>query len=364
LPQQAAEAWAAGQLVLLPTETIYGLAGAVSSDSAIDTLRRFKGYPGPQAFTVHLADPAEAEPLLPMTARLRWMLHRLMPGPVTVRVPVAIDALKNRLHALGLAASASDRLYDAEGCVGLRCPDHALARSMLGKAGGVIVATGAHPPGSPAPVEAATAQQQTGAVTPLMVDGGRCRFAKPSTIVRVDPDRGLAGLTVERVGVYDQRIIRRMVTWTVLFVCSGNTCRSPMAAGLARQMLAREHGVSEAALPEVGIEVRSAGVSAMAGAPASEPAVRAMRGEGVDLTHHRSQPVTAALVEQADVIYAMTEAHREAVLSLVPTAAGKTHRLDPQQDIGDPIGADEATYRQTADQMRQCLAACLKESMS
>jgi protein-tyrosine phosphatase len=210
-------------------------------------------------------------------------------------------------------------------------------------------------------VTADEAAEGVGDAAAMIVDGGRCRFGKPSTIVRVQTRGRWPGVTVEREGVYDERIIRRMLSWTVLFVCSGNTCRSPMAAALARQMLAQQRGLDPGELEAAGIYVLSAGASATAGAPASDPAVEAMQAEGIDLAGHRSRPITSELVAEADAIYTMTEAHRQAVLALDPTAAEKTARLDPDRDIADPVGADLATYRQTAEQMRHALAGRLKE---
>ena len=97
----------------------------------------------------------------------------------------------------------------------------------------------------------------------IVVDGGRCRYAKPSTIVRVaQGPGGAANLTVQREGVYDQRLIRKLMRWTMLLVCTGNTCRSPMAEALARQLLAKRLKVDENDLEAAGFTVMSVGVSA------------------------------------------------------------------------------------------------------
>jgi protein-tyrosine-phosphatase len=149
--------------------------------------------------------------------------------------------------------------------------------------------------------------------------------------------------------------------WNVLFVCSGNTCRSPMAMAIARQMLAQEHGLAEDQLDEAGIVVRSAGAMAMAGMPASPEAVAAMAKQGIDITSHRSTPLTAEIIEQADVIYTMTESHRQAVFDIAQSATDKILRLDDKGDIADPIGSGSTSYQRTAEIIRRRLIQRLKE---
>ena len=152
-----------------------------------------------------------------------------------------------------------------------------------------------------------------------------------------------------------------MIEYSVLFVCTGNTCRSPMAAGLARQLLAEMKGVSVERLEEAGVRVRSAGVMVGASSPASHQAVEAMRQMGVDLSRHISTPLTEDLIQDADAIYTMTDSHRQAVLIHSPAAAGKTHRLDHADDIMDPYGAPLGVYVQTAEAIRGALLKRLAE---
>jgi len=134
-----------------------------------------------------------------------------------------------------------------------------------------------------------------------------------------------------------------------------------MAEGLARHLLAKLKGVQVQELESAGVRVRSAGTSTPGGSPASEGAVQAMSRLGIDIGDHHSSELTEALIQDADVIYTMTEGHRQAVLMISPRAKGKTRRLVEGQDIIDPIGSPLEMYIQTAEMIEQGLRRRIAE---
>jgi protein-tyrosine phosphatase len=149
----------------------------------------------------------------------------------------------------------------------------------------------------------------------------------------------------------------------ILFVCTGNTCRSPMAQAIARDLFISEAAQGGAAKSTRPPRVESAGVAAGAGAPMTREAQDALRGLGVDPGRHRSQPLTRELVSAATVIYTMTTSHAKAVLDLAPDAAQKVHTLDPSgKDIPDPIGGPLDEYRACAERLRMLVQARLARS--
>ena len=358
---RAVDVLASGKLLVIPTETVYGIAAWAGSDVALNALRSFKGRPDSQPFTLHLPDPGAAERYVdladPVLSRL---VRKGFPGPITLVADVPEDVAAAKLAGLGLEPGDAGRLYH-QGTVGLRCPDSSVTRRILGEFGGPVVASSANLRGQPAPHSAGEAADAVGEAAALVVDDGPCKYAKASTIVRVRRDGGRSVVQVVREGVLDERIVRKLATWTMLLVCSGNTCRSPMAEGIGKVVLAERLGLRVDELEAAGYRVMSAGAFAAAGSPASGEAVEAMSKLGIDLSGHRSTPLSVELIHQADVIYCMGESHRRAVVAMVPSAAGKAERLDPGGDIDDPIGSSLTIYQRCAEVIRRRLVSRLQE---
>ncbi|MBI1338367.1 MAG: threonylcarbamoyl-AMP synthase [Phycisphaera sp.] len=360
--EQAGRVLASGGLVVFPTETVYGIAASAASEKGLAALRAFKERPDTQPFTIHMPTPAAAERYADTRNEpLRRLLRKVLPGPVTIVATVDEQTISARMRELGtipgLPADARHRIYHGQ-TVGLRCPDHELAQRVLASIDAPIVASSANRRGQPPPMDAHEAAEAVGDAAAMVIDGGHARYAKPSTIVHVHAD---GRVEVGRDGVYDERFIRKLLRWTMLLVCSGNTCRSPMAEGIAKKMLAEQRGVDVNQLESAGVRVLSAGAFAMPGMPASPEAVEAMSKLGIDLKAHRSQPLTIEMVHEADVIYCMTRGHLEAVKQLVPSAVSKAQPLDPTGDVEDPIGAGKTAYQRCAELIRRRLAQRLSE---
>jgi len=359
--KQAAKVFNSGGLVVFPTETVYGIAASSASEKGIKALRQFKDRLDTQPFGIHLPDPGSAERYVntgtPMVGR---MIRKVFPGPVTLIVDVSDEVIDCRLRALKLTGGVNPRLYH-NNTVGLRCPDHSLARQILGSVADPIIASSANRRGQLPPHNAQEAAEAVQNAADLIVDGGPCRFSKPSTIVRLRSDDDVTPWVVEREGVYDQRFIEKLMHWNLLLVCSGNTCRSPMAATLAESILAQRRGIAVDQLNSVGLHVSSAGVFAAEGMPANEEAVIAMRKRGLNLSRHQSQPLSIEMVDRADVVYCMTKNQHRELLQMAPAAADKVMLLDPNGEVDDPIGSGQTAYQRCAELIRRRLAQRLRE---
>lgn len=137
-----------------------------------------------------------------------------------------------------------------------------------------------------------------------------------------------------------------------LFVCSGNTCRSPMAAAMANAEIAQRLRIPFESLETVNVRTMSAGISARVGAPLTAEAAEVLRSLEVPVKPHAARNLTPELAEQAEMIFCMTSAHRQAVIEMLPSMAGKTYCLDLQGDVEDPIGKGMPAYVACAQRIR------------
>jgi protein-tyrosine-phosphatase len=138
----------------------------------------------------------------------------------------------------------------------------------------------------------------------------------------------------------------------ILFVCTGNTCRSPMAEALFLHRMGKDANWNAA----------SAGIYAQLGAPASNNAVSALHELEIDLTNHQSKPLTPELVEHAEMIVAMTDAHRHHILDLFPEVGNRVFLINSfgtskvPADVSDPFGGSLNTYKRTRDEIDRALS--------
>lgn len=141
----------------------------------------------------------------------------------------------------------------------------------------------------------------------------------------------------------------------LIFVCTGNTCRSPLAAAIARRVAA-ERGLA--------LEIASAGTGAVEGTPASDGAVLVGMERGLDLSSHRSRPIDRALVGPDALVLGMTPTHVAAVRAALPEA--RVELLDTfasggasRNAVADPYGGPLDDYRRAADELERLIAGAL-----
>ena len=240
-----------------------------------------------------------------------------------------------------------------DGRLRLRVPGHPLLADCMRMLPGPVMLAEPESNGSLA-VTAADIVSRAGSVVTLIIDDGRTQYAQPPSTIELS-DRGFR---VVRPGVVGEEALRRLSSLMVLFVCTGNTCRSPMAEALFRVMAAERLGCEPDEIDRHGVVVASAGLAAWGGGPASTNAVEAMQEMGGNLGRHESQPLTESLVAQADVILTMTASHRAAILAQFPEAGGRLMMLSPdRRDVIDPVGGSLDTYRSCARQIHGHLTA-------
>lgn len=351
---RAVQALAEGKLVALPTETVYGLAASALNEKAVARLLAVKGRSASKALTLAIRSPDDVLDYVPDLSPLgRRLARRCWPGPLTL---VAGDCHPESL-VRQLPASVQ-RAVCPSGTIGLRVPAHALVLDVLRLLVGPVALTSANPQGGADPVTAQEVLAALGDDVDLVLNDGQSRLGQPSTVVRVDGST----FQVLRQGVVPEQTLRRLASTMILLVCTGNTCRSPMAEVMCRQMMADRLKCTAAELVERGVMVMSAGISAMMGGRPSPEAVIAMDKLGLQLGDHESQPLTAQLVRQADIIWTMTRSHRQAIVAQWPEASSRTFVLGGEQgDIADPIGGPLEYYERCAAQIKTMLQQRISE---
>lgn len=319
----AIRALQSGALIILPTDTVYGVAADPRVAGALEKIysakQRERGKPVP-LLAASLNDVIRAGAVInPLARRLA---QSFWPGPLTIVLP---------------QGDASE---------GYRVPAHAVTLAVLRAAGGLLRVTSANVSGAR---EALTADEAIAALGPhcaLALDAGPAKGGVPSTVVRTTGGR----IEIIRAGAIGEAALHQGSVGQgrphhhIIFVCTGNTCRSPMAEYLFRKW----------AGPGSDWHAISAGTAAVPGLPASRIAIDVMQNFGVDLTPHHSRILRRELIDHSDIIVVMAEAHRRRVLELQPAARERVFLFTAfgpgadGTDVPDPIGDSVQAYRDVA----------------
>lgn len=355
--KKAAACIDSGGLVVFPTETVYGIACKIDAKS-LARLDEVKKRDTDKRYTLHISDKNKLQDFVPASTRsprfpgeagfgeagpalslpAKKLVQNAWPGPLTIVFQLDKADITHLEKRFG---SETVKLLYKDNTIGIRCPDNPVASAFLSLCRFPVVAPSANIAGSEPAANAKQAVEQLDGLVDMVLDAGACKYKKSSTVIKISP----SGWKIIRAGAYSEKQIQKMLTVNILFVCTGNTCRSPMAEGFAKKLLAGKLKCDVDQLGRMGYKIASAGVMALNGTGASPEAIRFCESKSVDITGHTSRKLTAEMLGDADYILAMSVGHRNDITQLLPQAGQKCMLLNDGGDINDPIGGDFEVYK-------------------
>ena len=195
--EQAAFLLQQGQLVCFPTDTVYGIGAAASSDDAIRRLYAVKGRSPDKPLPLLISETAEASWYAEVTPVAKSLMARFWPGPLTI-VMRKVEGLRSRALA-------------GQNTVALRVPDHDVPRHLVRMLGEPLTGSSANRSGARPPVSAAEVALQMGEMVDLIIDGGRCRASVESTVIDITQD----GLRMLREGAVSREEVEEAIGQSV-----------------------------------------------------------------------------------------------------------------------------------------------------
>jgi tRNA threonylcarbamoyl adenosine modification protein (Sua5/YciO/YrdC/YwlC family) len=307
---EAANVLKNGGLVVFPTETVYGIAANLLNKGTIDRLYEIKKRQKDKPFSIHIADFNSLEDLgVVLSKDAERIAKRFWPGPLTL---VAFNNKKEK--------------------IGLRMPDNRVAFLLIKEAGVPLVAPSANMSGNKAPISVEEVLLEMKDHVDIILDGGRARIGIESTVMDVTEKP----FKILRQGAIPAK--EALMDYTLLFVCTGNSCRSVMAKGLMKKFV-NESGLSEK------VHIDSAGTSTFAGIGPAPNTVSVMKEEGIDVSGHIGKNINKDILKRSDVIFVMERSHKNVIISLIPEIKDKVRLLKEGQDIPDPIGKPLEEYK-------------------
>ena len=311
-----------GGIAALPTETVYGLGVDPKNKEAVDKLYEIKKRPKNKPFTLCFAQRGKAQNEFSIMPPFAYrMMEDFWPGPLTV---------------VSYGRGTEEK-------IGIRVPSNPVARAILEKFGSPVFLSSANISGAKELFSADELINVFGDDIDLVVDAGSPQFMKPSSVIDVTyhPFR------VMREGAISTNdLMRVFFRKRLVFVCTGNTCRSPMAEYILKDILSKKNPY---ALKRY--EIISRGTMFIEGQPPSVDTLRILsERENINAGGHRSKTIDRDIILSSDLIIVMEQKHKDYLVEIEPTSEARIFTLgkflvpELKQDIPDPIGKPYGTY--------------------
>jgi protein-tyrosine-phosphatase/tRNA A37 threonylcarbamoyladenosine synthetase subunit TsaC/SUA5/YrdC len=352
LVRSLVRAAAEGRVLILPGETGYlAITGALHPEG-VERLRNLTARPADEPLSLAVAGPSSARDWVPSLGSLGTRLAgRVWPGPVILDCTIQGGMAARLPSSVRASFSPGGRLR-------LRCPNHEAVAEMIRESATPLALAELAGTHTPTLTTLRHLPDTIAVAVDWIIDDGPVHAPAPPTVVAVDGEQW----SVKCPGIVTEDQLRAVAARWVIFVCTGNTCRSPLAEALCKIHLAERLNCTVEDLPDRGYLVMSAGVSATPGMPAADEAVEVARVRGADLSTHRSRLLSPELAARADGLFVMTHSHLRTLLEHYPAFSVAPRLLNAEgTDLADPIGQPRPVYEDCARQIDADLEVLVSE---
>lgn len=322
-----------GGIVIIPTETVYGIAIDPSNQGAVKRLGEIKKRDAGKPLARFIASVEQIDTLKPLLKKQVKKTARIFfPGPLT----------------LVIESESGEK-------TGIRMPDNQCAHAITSRLSFLPAVTSANIAGSHPLLKIQDIINTFSGKVDCIIDSGDIH-GKASTVVEF----GSQGIHLLRSGPVDFPELLEAATVTFLFVCSGNICRSATAHYLFTEKLKKKF--STHTISRFGFRVISAGTYRINGNTPPLELIEILGKDNIDISKHRSQGLTEELLEHADIVYAMDETHMDFIRENHPDFMQKTRKLGCNgADIEDPYMGTREIYRKSVSRINESLEEVVKE---